>query len=223
MRLSLSKARKHLKQTGLNATAETKFRTVIKGANNFQLATGKLSIPTLDPGEYDLEVFSIVEGEEPEPLTRLSFEILESDVSGNEPEAETSLSQNILDPKDKIIDFLEKQIKSMESNFQDRLTRELDANDARWKARLDQKDFELKLERQNQERLDEEREKISSRIERSLRNESKYKTKPDSMDSIMKIFEKVIPFLLPGGSGDSALIEKALEKSREMLAAELAV
>lgn len=223
MRLSLNKARKHLKQTGLNASAETKFRTTIKGANNFQLSTGKLSIPSLDTGEYELEVFAIVEGEEPEPLTRFSFEILESDIHGNEPEAETQITQTILDPKDKIIDFLEKQIKSIESNFQDRLTRELDANDSRWKARLDQKDFELKLERQNQERLDEEREKISSRIERSLRNETKYKTKPDNLDSIMKVMEKIIPFLIPGGSGDNALTASALEKAREMMAAEFPV
>ena len=78
----------------------------------------------------------------------------------------------------------------------------------------------VKYKKRRKRLSDEEREKISSRIERSLRNETKYKTKPDSMDSIMKIFEKVIPFLLPGNSADSALTASALEKARELMAAE---
>ena len=216
-RLSLNKARKHLKQTGINASPETKFRTVIKGANDFQVSNGKLSIPSLDTGEYSLEVFSIEEGNEPERLTYFDFEILSSDIVNSEPEIEIPKTQETFsDPRDKIISFLEKQVESQEKNFQDRLDRELKANDQRWEARINQKDFELSLVKNNQNLLEAERQKISDRLESRLRQENKYKNKPDNFSTIMNTLEKVLPFILP--SGDDSLKASALKKAAEMMA-----
>ena len=78
MRLSLAKARLHLKNTSLNADAI--LRTTITNNFGFKLTSVKLSIPNLEAGEYQLEVCEVLEDQTEKSLTKFDFEILESDL-----------------------------------------------------------------------------------------------------------------------------------------------
>ncbi len=208
MRLSLSKARTHLKQTALSSDA--KLRTIITSSNGFKMTSEKLSIPNFEQGEYQLEVVEILDDQTEKSLTKFEFEILESDQKKIETEPE-SITVKSIDPKDEIIEFYKKQIDRIEQGFSDKVNLAIQTNDAIWKSKLDRVELELKLEKSNQAVLEQSREKLYNSIEKQVRTEVRFQKKPDPLETFMPMIEKLLPFILPGNGDNADLLNKAKE------------
>ena len=211
-RYSLQKARAYLKNSSLNLDPDSDIRLVISNDIGFKLTSNKLSIPNLDPGEYKLELNEILNKEE-KLLSSFEFEVLETDINKKTEDTETQkIEAKVYDPKDEIINFLKSQIENSEKNFAMRLQLAINSTEEIYKAKIQQLEYQLKLEKENQNKLEQERNSIAKSIERNLRSEIRFKEKPSEIDQILPLIEKMLPFLVQSSNPDlknSALLNAA--------------